>query len=70
LGCIDCEIQRGYICTYKEELGFDDCLPDCGDGLLIGNEICDAGKLDGCKKGCDGVEEGYSCSGGSETEPS
>ena len=42
LGCINCKIQRGYICEEIEE-GKDNCFPNCGDGILIGNELCDAG---------------------------
>ena len=35
------------------------CTPQCGDGIVNGNEVCDDGVNDGryggCKPGCDGL---------------
>ena len=45
--------------------------PECGDGLNVGNEICDDGngndnKGQGCLNDCTGSHPGYSCGGGTK----
>jgi len=46
------------------------CLPICGDGRLVGNEICDDGGLGGCDIACSLSSPNYECSGGSPISPS
>ena len=48
---------------------FYSCVPVCGDGLLVGNEVCDDNNtesMDGCSASCS-VETGYNCSRSSST---
>ena len=47
------------------------CIEICGDGIDLGTYQCDDGNNysgDGCSGDCK-VEEGYSCTGGSEMMP-
>ncbi|CAI2360768.1 unnamed protein product [Moneuplotes crassus] len=44
------------------------CVPSCGDGLRVGNELCDDANTssnDGCSSDCSKIESGYICTGGS-----
>ncbi|CAI2386605.1 unnamed protein product [Moneuplotes crassus] len=44
------------------------CVPSCGDGLRVGNELCDDANTssnDGCSSDCSKIESGYICIGGS-----
>lgn len=45
------------------------CKPICGDGMVVGDEKCDAGELIGCSYDCMKAIDGYLCSGGSEITP-
>jgi cysteine-rich repeat protein len=41
------------------------CAPNCGDGILVGAEVCDDSDMtsgDGCSMNCE-VETGYACTG-------
>ena len=66
-GCSsECMIEVGYSCTHYAVPPYpcgtyaDVCRPVCGDGLLLGSEVddagyCDDGNLvsgDGCSSGC------------------
>lgn len=46
------------------------CESICGDGLVVGNEVCNAGAEIGCFSDCSKDLDGYICTGGSETSPS
>ena len=46
------------------------CLPICGDGKVVGNEMCDDGLAGGCMNDCSGPNLNYTCSGGSPTTAS
>ncbi|CAI2363878.1 unnamed protein product [Moneuplotes crassus] len=51
----------------------DQCRSICGDGLLVGPEVCDDNNTadgDGCKSDCTAVETRWVCSGGSATTQS
>lgn len=68
-GCsFDCKnIETGYTCTTAVP---NVCKPICGDGLKVGNEVCDSGALNkslgiGCNPTCSGSVLGWSCTGGS-----
>lgn len=43
------------------------CSSICGDGLVVGNETCDAGTLPGCNSQCTGALSAYNCTGGNAT---
>jgi len=60
-----CSTPTGMLLTAGEEGEgtADSCVPDCGDGLLVGDEDCDDGNMasnDGCSDGC-GIEAGWLC---------
>ena len=49
------------------------CSPICGDGKVLGSETCDDGNLngtEGCNALCNGVANGYTCTGGTSTSAS
>ena len=59
-------LESGYNCTNTD--GLDTCIPECGDGLLKGNEIlneiCDDNNTvdgDGCSSDCLVIENGFYC---------
>lgn len=45
----------------------DVCVPICGDGMVVGSEICDPGSKLDCTNDCKSVTNGFSCTGGSST---
>ena len=55
-GCnATCQVQPGYHCDGGSLLAPDACLPQCGDGLAVGDEECDDGNWDngdGCSEDC------------------
>ena len=53
----------------ESDVSRDDGVAVCGDGLLVGNEVCDDNNtesMDGCSASCS-VETGYNCSRSSST---
>ena len=42
------------------------CAPDCGDGILVGNETCDPGLPLTCTTDCMSVAAGYTCDSASD----
>ena len=77
-----CDDGEGGHCK-DDCLGYDDgwvcdtsspsvCLPVCGDGKLVGDEVCDAGDLDlfSCTTDCVSFRDGFLCSGGDEDNAS
>jgi len=45
-GCSSlCVIEDGWTCSPS-------CSETCGDGLMVGQETCDAGTLEGCTQDC------------------
>ncbi len=59
-GCVDCEREDGWFCPADftcDEFGcFSStifCYPQCGDGLVVGDETCDDSNLD-WNDGCSG----------------
>ena len=66
-GCSNtCTIEIGYNCTLEPSI----CTPICGDGRVLGLEVCDAGTSQGCLSDCLGLDPDWECSGGNETSPS
>lgn len=45
-------------------------MPVCGDGLVVGKEICDDALKGGCLSTCEGPNTNFECKGGSLTSPS
>ena len=45
------------------------CQPKCGDGKVLGVEVCDDGGLGGCLQDCSGSDPLSTCSGGDATTP-
>jgi len=72
--CIACDyLATDKICsackdTYK--FSSNGICELCGNGLVEGDEICDAGTALGCIRDCLEVNPQYSCTGGSPTSPS
>ena len=58
------------ICTCSPGFVGVSCTTLCGDGLVVGNEICDDGGLGGCLPDCSGATQNYTCSAGSPTTAS
>jgi cysteine-rich repeat protein len=48
------------------------CAPNCPDGKVVGEEICDDGtsNTNGCKQDCSGSLPGWTCTTGNETTAS
>jgi|ETNmetMinimDraft_14_1059893.scaffolds.fasta_scaffold259093_1 cysteine-rich repeat protein len=47
----------------------DTCFETCGDGWIVGNEVCDDGNnrdFDGCAGDCRSMDPGWGCT---DTEP-
>jgi len=69
-GCSStCTIETGYTCTGAPSV----CTAICGDGKVLGTEVCDNGNGNngiGCAFGCTGPASGYSCTAGSPTTAS
>ena len=47
--------KENYV-LYKHEM-----CTFCGDGLVQGAEICDAGSLNGCLSNCSGAADHFTC---------
>ncbi len=45
-GCIDCQVQPGWVCPDNA------CSSVCGDGLVVGDEQCDSDTDPGCDSAC------------------
>jgi len=41
--------------------------PVCDDGLVVAGETCDAGINEGCTSTCNGIDNGWHCTGGDTT---
>lgn len=55
-GCnLQCKIEPGWTCTGTT------CVEICGDGLRVGDEVCDDGNLGGCLANCLGPKSGFDC---------
>ncbi len=65
-------VETGYVClqdtTPMDNIcdtgGAGSVVPVCGDGIVIGGEVCDDGNTaanDGCDATCAAVETGYAC---------
>jgi hypothetical protein len=46
------------------------CTEICGDGLMIGDEVCDDGGQGGCFSDCTKFNANFTCVGGNATSPS
>lgn len=58
----DCsDALPGWTCTGGDLTQPDTCETTCGDGFLVGTEVCDAGTDPGCKPDCSDVLNGYQC---------
>jgi len=55
------------VCSCKTGFSGASCNPVCGDGKLVGNEVCDDTNSGGCTANCLAVNSNYTCSGGSPT---
>jgi len=56
--------KPGWNCTGGSLTSATICLPICGDGLKVGNEVCDDGNTisgDGCAGNCMSEEPGWVC---------
>lgn len=42
-GCDECQLEQGWQCTGSPSV----CVPECGNGALVGDEVCDGPELDG-----------------------
>ena len=53
-GCSsDCmAVLNGWYCVLNPALGRDTCYEYCGDGRVVGSEICDDITFEGCLEGC------------------
>lgn len=65
-GCSSsCTKETGWTCTRASASTADVCVPNCGDGLIRGNEVCDDGNtsatVDGCSTNCKSIDFGYIC---------
>ena len=58
--------MTGWSCTYGNSPNDAICNEICGDGLIVGSEVCDDGSQngEGCNSSCSGPESGWSCSYG------
>lgn len=52
-----------WICSGGSSTSPDTCVPNCGDGILVGNETCDDGSNDGfgSNSDCTDVLPGFYC---------
>ena len=53
------------VCDNGFSLISPNCMPICGDGKVVGNEVYDDGNLGGVNPTCSGANPNYTCSGGS-----
>lgn len=66
-GCSEkCKIESGFRCEQEPSK----CSTVCGDGKVLGIELCDAGTSIGCLPDCSGSAEEFFCEGGGPTAPS
>jgi len=72
-GCSDeCDVEFGYECPLNSDTDASPdsiCGPDCGDGFLRGDEICDVGP-DGNQEACPTclvIEPDFDCDGAQPT---
>ena len=65
---LKCIYDSDFLDTYK--FSSNGICELCGNGLVEGDEICDAGTALGCIRDCLEVNPQYSCTGGSPTSPS
>lgn len=52
-----------WVCSGGTSSTPDNCIPNCGDGILVGNETCDDGSNDlfGANSDCTGPRPGFYC---------
>jgi len=65
-GCTDnCKgVRDGFVCNGGSTESPTTCEEICGDGLNVGEEICDDNNKidgDGCSADCKKIEEGWTC---------
>ena len=66
-GCsASCTVEAGWLCDNAS--GRSVCSEDCGDGEIIGAELCDDGHpqgevADGCSANCRSIDHGWACLG-------
>jgi cysteine-rich repeat protein len=71
-GCSStCKLEAGWTCTGVFPYSTN-CVPNCMDGLVVGDETCDDGVNDGtgCGLDCKSIVLGWSCSLGNRTTAS
>jgi len=66
-------IENGWTCPFTNGPGgtqISNCVPICGDGLVVAGEVCDDGNNSdglGCLADCSGSIDGFACTGGDLT---